>query len=147
MCWERAGRTTFPGLGTLMRWRACLLHCSVGSRWKKLNDVFVPNSVYLLYGGKHGTHGVPDSVWKDSCQHLLRTPPPSQLVHVQPERSPNHFQSFSNRRRSQVKIRNKIRPLFLPECHHFLVFEQVKGCDDLSGSLAFSVPQRAHVAH
>lgn len=93
------------------------------SQWKKLNDVFVPNSVYLLYGGKHGSHGVPDSVREDSCQHLLRAPPPSQLVHVQSERSRNHFQPFSNRRSSQVKIRNNRRTLlspFLPVCHHFL---------------------------
>lgn len=79
----------------------------------KLNALFVPNSVHILHGGKHGTQGVPDTVWEDSHQYLLRASPPSQLVHVQSERSRNNFQPFGNCRSSQVKIRNKIRNLVL----------------------------------
>lgn len=74
----------------------------------KLNGLFVPNSVHVLHGGKHGTHCVPDTVWEDSHQYLLRASPPSQLVHVQPERSRNHFQPFGNCRSSQVTIRTKL---------------------------------------
>lgn len=114
--WKRAGKEPeephSQDRGLQWGWACVFLPHHLIQRMK-LNDLFVPNPVHILYGGKHGTHGVPDTVREDSCQHLLRAPPPSQLVHVQSERSRNHFQPFGNCWSSQVKIRNEIWHLIL----------------------------------
>ncbi len=49
------------------------------------------HSVYILYGGRHWPHSVPDTVWEDRSEYLLRAPSPSQLVHVQYEWSGDHL--------------------------------------------------------
>lgn len=83
----KSRKNHIPRIGDFNEVEPVCFYCIILSKRMKLNDLFVPNQVHILYGGKHGTHGVPDTVREDSCQHLLRASPPSQLVHVQSERS------------------------------------------------------------
>lgn len=61
--------------------RVFVIHCTCMKRTAMLT-AFISLSVYILYGGRHRPHGVPDAVREDSCEHLLRAPSPPQLVHV-----------------------------------------------------------------